>query len=122
MIIWKGMGIGILLIVGLFYWLTGYIFEEAFKGSKLHVGVALIIAGGFWVLTMWRKKTGEAKILAGDDEEKIKKYKEAMGSNPMMQLENSSLFFIPVVYWQYILWAGGVTAIVFHFAQGGTLT
>jgi hypothetical protein len=116
MIIWKGIGIGLLFIAALFIWLTGFIIDSDVYSNELQFGVGLIIAGLFWLFTMKRKAAMEQKVMASGDEEKIAKFNK-MKENPINDLDNSSLFFIPVKYWHYIMIAGGIAFIVAHFAK-----
>lgn len=115
MIIWKGAGLMIPVITLFFLWATKYLFDETLISSKLHYGVSFIITGLFLVLIVKKSAWNMKKILASGDEEKIAKYKEAFEKNPMMDYENSSFFFIPYMYWQYILYAGGITLLILHF-------
>lgn len=107
MLFWKGLGIAVALIMGVcivvvqFFLPAGTPFEDQF-------GYGLIAAGAFWWLIMKRMKGSENKLLASGNEEKIKKYKEAKEAKPeMYDLNLSSLLFIPVVYWDYILIGAG---------------
>jgi hypothetical protein len=117
MIIWKGAGLMVPVFSFISLWLTKFLFDESLKSSKLHYGVALCIAGLILLLTKKLTEMNMKKIMNSGDEEKIAKYKEAFEKNPMMDYENSSFFFIPYLYWQYILYAGGITLLILYFLR-----
>ena len=115
MIIWKRAGIIIPVLTFVALWSTKYLFDETLISSKLHYGIALTLSGALIFLSEKKVKWDMQRIMNSGDEEKIKKYKEAYSKNPMFDFENSSLFFIPFLFWPYILWAGGITLTIFHF-------
>ncbi|MCB0402952.1 MAG: hypothetical protein KDD41_12765 [Flavobacteriales bacterium] len=115
MVIFRGIGLIVLVLTGIAYWLSGYFFDADLKKSKLRLGVGLILGGVLLLLTLMKKKWNDRKMQESKDDEKIMKYKKAMESNPIMNLDHASLFFIPVRYWTFILWAGGIYYIVVHY-------
>lgn len=111
MIIWKGMGLAIPIIAILFHWLTSIFFDDLLKGSTLHIGVGLLCSGTFWLLTMKRREAGIAKVKASNNPELIQKM-EAHSANPTFDPSIASLFFIPLIWWHYILWAAGLAFLI----------
>ena len=117
MVIWKGMGLIIFIVLGLSIYLTGFIFDEESKSGSLHYGLALLLAGSFVRLMIWKMGKNEEKYLNHEDPIQRENYRKAVKSNPMADLENSTLFFIPFVYWQYIMWAGGLMFLASHYLK-----
>ena len=112
MIIWRGMGIVIPFIAFLFIYLTKFILPEGMK-FEINLGLGMILGGLFWWLSMWKKERQEQTIMSGNDEKLKEKLRKRNESMPMMvNLSESSLFFISVVYWHYILICGGVMILV----------
>lgn len=116
MIIWSGIGIIIPLLWLLFYWLTGLFFEEARQGLPLHHAIAFFAAGLFWFLTMKRKEAGEKKIREGTNQKLIDALNKR-DENPMFDLQKSSLFFIPAIWWHYIFYAAGLAFLITYFIK-----
>lgn len=117
MFVWKGMGLIIPIFLGLFVYLTGFAMGEELKSSQLHYGCACILTGFFVWLTIWKKADNDEKYLNHEDPVKQANYRKSIESNPMMDIKNSSLFFIPFAYWQYILWVGGAVLLVMFYVK-----
>ena len=114
MIIWRGSGLIVVVYLLLTVWLSGYLFNSSLAESSLRFGVALIGAGFLMLLTMRKKKRNDEKYVNSPNEEIRNKYKKNIENNSMMSM-TGHLFFIPLPYWQYVLWIGGITCIILHF-------
>lgn len=117
MFVWKGMGLIIPIFIGISLYLTGLIFDEDLKSGNLHYGLALILAGSLIYLTIWKKGKNDEKYSNHEDPVQRENYRKNNMSNPMTNIEDSTLFFIPFVYWKYILWAGGAVFIVLFYTK-----
>ena len=115
MIMWKGMGLIIFIFLGLSLYLTGLMFDETLKRGQLHYGAALLLTGFILRLMIWKKGKNDKKYLNHEDPIKRENYRKTIKSNPVADLDGSTLFFIPFVYWQYIMWSGGSMFLVSHY-------
>lgn len=114
MLIWKGPGLMIPIFTFVSLWGTKFIFDESLFGSKLHYGVAIIVAGLVLLLFKKMKERQKKKVLESGNEEKIAQYNAMFENNPMMDYDNASFFFIPFMYWQYIMFALGLSLLIAH--------
>ena len=117
MIFWKGMGLLIPLVIGLSLYLCGLPLDEELKSGSLHYGSSLILSGCLVYLIIWKKGRNDEKYLNHEDLKLRENYRKNNISNPMSDIENATLFFIPFVYWKYILWAGGAVYLVLFYSK-----
>lgn len=125
MIIWSGLGIMIPFLLGLFIWLTGFLFSGQSNDDYLHMSLACLATAFLWYATLRKSATHLVKV---DEAEESLRYPERLGDQERKQAEmlmkskkgsemwkDSSLFFIPGKWWPHILGGLSILFLVLHF-------
>jgi hypothetical protein len=127
MIIWSGLGIMIVVILGIAYFALGAIIGTELEGTYIHFSFAFIITGLVW-LGLFKKsisnlvKIGESEALLENPERLSAKEKKRAETYVKMkksaeQMNNSTLFFMPARLWIYILFGSGVVFFILHYVK-----
>lgn len=125
MLIWRGLGLMVVVVFGVLLMLVGLFFKKSTTDDALHFAVTAAVSAVVWTLFLRRGAQNKLRVAEAEEQlkrpeyldEKTRKRAEMFvkGKSMMETFDNSTLFFVPIKWWHYILAGLSVVFLGIHF-------